>query len=246
MDLEVGAATARGLRGRNEDRLLVLRAEGLFAVADGIGGAPGGEIASQLAVSALRRSFQRSAPDGDPAHERTRLDLAFRLVRRDILAEARGVRARMGTTLAVLRLSGAHGTVGHVGDSRVYRQRAGRLEQLTSDHTLGHQGAASGAALRLELADLLTRALARRCDGRPDLRTVHVRAGDVFLLCSDGVSKPLAHAAMLRLLERPAEQAAPALVAGAMRAGGTDNATAVVVRVRALRTPPAVEPGGTG
>lgn len=235
MELEVGSATMCGPRPENQDRSLVLSEAGFFAVADGIGGEPGGATASRLAIEAVQRFYARSAPGRDLTHESGRMDLAFRMAKREVVAASTGVRARMGTTLVAVRVLGDRAVIGHVGDSRLYRLRAGALEQMTRDHTLrNHWIRAVGTderALSDGLADMLTRAIAARCDSQADLLPTDVRPGDVFLLCSDGVCKPLGKPRLTRLLHGDANSAAWRLARTALRAGGRDNATAVVVRV---------------
>lgn len=236
MQLDVGSATVRGPRPENQDRSLVLADAGFFAVADGIGGEPGGATASRLAIEAMRGFYARSGPGRDLTHENGRMDLAFRMAKREVVNASSGPRSRMGTTMVALRVLGDRAVIGHVGDSRLYRLRAGALEQMTSDHTMrNHWIRAVGTderTLTSGLADMLTRAIAARCESDPDLLPTDVRPDDVFLLCSDGVCKPLEKPRLTRLLDDDANAAAWRLVRTAVRAGGRDNATAVVVRVR--------------
>lgn len=235
MQLEVGSATVRGPRPENQDRSLALPEVGFFAVADGIGGEPGGATASRLAIEAVQRFYGRSGAGRDLTHESGRMDLAFRMATREVVGASSGERSRMGTTLVALRVLGDRAVIGHVGDSRLYRLRSGALEQMTSDHTLrNHWIRAVGTderSLSSGLADMLTRAIAARCESEPDLLPTDVRSGDVFLLCSDGVCKPLERPRLTTLLRGDASEAAWRLVRTAVRSGGRDNATAVVVRV---------------
>ena len=140
----------------------------------------------------------------------------------------------MGSTVVVLRLEAGRAVIGHVGDSRVYRLRAGALEQLTVDHSLWAQLAAAGAELpeREEFAykHVVTRALGTPT-AEPDLRVEAALAGDVFLLCSDGLSEVLADEAIIAALAHSAATACRALVDAAYAAGSKDNISAVVVRV---------------
>lgn len=202
---------------------------GLFAVADGVGGETGGEIASHLAVEALRRFF---APCEDEPLGCAQMEWAFGLAHRDIVNAAIGSLERMGTTLATLRFSGGYGIVAHVGDSRIYRMRDGELTRLTVDHTIAEQKMVCGGGLSgYDSGDVLVRALAPRVDARADVTAVDVRAGDTYLVCSDGVSKPLGDRRIAEALMMRVELAADAIVQRALGIGGHDNATAIVVRV---------------
>lgn len=236
MQLNVGSATVRGPRPENQDHALVLPDDGFFAVADGIGGEPGGATASRTAIGAFQRFYAGSGGARDLTQENARMDLAFRMAKREVAAASTGLHSRMGTTLVALRILGDRAVIGHVGDSRLYRLRSGALEQMTADHTMrNHWIRAVGTEDRTlagNLADMLTRAIAARCESQPDLLPTDVRTGDVFLLCSDGVCKPLDRRRLTGILDDDADAAAWRLVRTAVRSGGRDNATAVVVRVQ--------------
>lgn len=235
MKLSIGSATALGRRPLNQDAWVTIPDAGLFAVADGVGGEPGGEVASALAIRALERFFaQADAEEREGMVDSARLDLAFRMAHRDIITEASAGKYRsMGTTLAAVLVSGDRAVVGHTGDSRVYRRVEGRLEQLTVDHNVYERLArVEGISLLSpSLGGALTRALTPRCNARPDLRSISLEPGDVLLLCTDGVSGPLEPYEIQELLAQPPEQAARGLVEEAIAVGGTDNATAVVIRI---------------
>jgi serine/threonine protein phosphatase PrpC len=128
--------------------------------------------------------------------------------------------------------------IGHVGDSRVYRLRAGVLEQLTTDHSLWEQMVAAGVEMpdrdTFAYRHVVTRALGTP-HSEPEVRAELAEVGDVFLLCSDGLSEVLAPALMAALLAEPAAVACRRLVDEAFDAGSRDNISAVVVRVIALR-----------
>lgn len=233
-DLRLGAATHTGtVRRANEDDYLILaphdeaavRGRGrLFAVADGMGGVAGGAEASRTAVRALAQSFVQG-DGGAPMVER-RMRQGFELACQRVFERSREHPALrgMGTTLTALNLVGAMATVGHVGDSRCYRLRDGELERLTTDH------AVRGAENRL------TRCVGGGRDREEmELKSIDVRPGDRFLLATDGLWGGLPHDEIVRVLERqPPQQAAEQLVRMALRGGGSDNATAVVVQVVAL------------
>ena len=219
---------------------------GLFVVADGMGGYEGGEVASQVAVGAIEELVARTAGDADvtwPFGADPRLDpvaselaVATRLAAARIAAAKVGPLAQMGSTMVAIRIDPRRrlAVIGHVGDSRAYRLRAGRLERLTVDHSLWEELVAAGAAPAERTAfpyrHVITRALGTP-HAEPDLRVDALAPGDVFLLCSDGLSEVLADQVIAAALARPAAAACRALVAAAYQAGSTDNISAVVVRV---------------
>jgi serine/threonine protein phosphatase PrpC len=242
MQLDTYALTIAGRRSNNEDAICARPELGLFVVADGMGGYEGGEIASALAVEAIHELVRRTAGDADvtwpyrvdPERSVTENEImvATRLAGDRIAARRSGELSEMGSTVVVLRLSGDHATIAHVGDSRIYRLRQGVLAQLTIDHSLVAQLEASGMKPEPNFAwrHVVTRALGTTT-GEPEVQREAVRAGDVFLLCSDGLSEVLEPDAIATLLAQPAEPACRALVDAAYAAGSRDNISAVVVRV---------------
>ncbi|MBK9036066.1 MAG: serine/threonine-protein phosphatase [Myxococcales bacterium] len=246
MQLEAFAVTATGRRAHNEDAVCARADLGLFVVADGMGGYEGGEIASQVAVATIEELVARTAADADvtwPYRADVRLDpianevaVATRLAGARIAARRTGVLAQMGSTVAVLRIDGRRRLVaiGHVGDSRIYRLRAGALEPLTVDHSLWAELVAAGAEPverdAFPYKHVVTRALGTP-SGEPEVRLEPVLADDVYLLCSDGLSEVLAPAVIAAHLAQPPARAAATLVDVAYAAGSRDNISAVVVRV---------------
>ena len=220
--VRAGAASDVGrVRRRNEDSALV--ADGVYAVADGMGGHAAGDIASEIAVEAMRRFA--GFPDRTPqdVHD------AVARANADILASAveHPVRTGMGTTLTGISLVRDGGTelwaVFNVGDSRVYRFAGDVLTQLTVDHT------APESVTRRR--GVITRALGTRPAPDADLWVLPPVPGERFVICSDGLSLELTDdeiAAVLRA-EPTAQAAADLLVHRAVLAGGRDNVTAVVV-----------------
>jgi protein phosphatase len=213
-------------RRRNEDSHLV--EPPLFAVADGMGGAQAGEVASRLAIAALR-----GAPGGVG-------DLIQRANRRVYERAAQDPAVSgMGTTMTLAIVEDGQVQIGHVGDSRAYRLRDGRLEQLTEDHSLVAELQRSGK-LSAEEAEthpqrsVITRALGTDPDVDADTFTVPARAGDVFLLCSDGLTTMVDEDAILETIERnrgDLGRAAKELVRAANRGGGEDNITVVAFEI---------------
>ena len=233
MRIHAGHCSDVGRRRNNEDSYLAAPELGLYAVADGVGGEAGGEVASKVAVEALGAFYRRGEAQAViPEMEKSQLDLAVRMAARAVVSQAYGPLRRMGTTLAAIRFAQDRATIAHVGDSRVYRLRGMELLQLTVDHNLreAFRSAAGGGPARAGGA--LTRALAAMSESRADLRTEELRSGDVFLIASDGVTDtltPFELSSRMRLVDPGL--AARRLVTDAIAAGGTDNATAVVARV---------------
>ena len=221
-------------RATNEDSHLE-RAP-VFVVADGMGGAQAGEVASQLAVA----HFADGLPgeDGDGAERR--LALAVREANAEIhaLSESDARRAGMGTTLTAAYVGRGEVSFAHVGDSRAYRLRDGELERITEDHSLVEELLRQGRLTEEEAEEhpqrsIITRALGPEPDVEVDTFTVAATDGDVFLLCSDGLTSMLGEAAIADILRAAPDitAAAEQLVAAALDAGGRDNVTVVLFRV---------------
>lgn len=234
--------TDRGRRRRrNEDALLVAPERGLFAVADGMGGHAAGDVASHLAVAALASAVPHPLPpeldaDGLGAQLRTAVLAAHEA----ILAEADAVTSQrgMGTTLTVLAPLPHDGVavIAHIGDSRAYRLRAGRLEQLTRDHTWIQnqldQGMLTPAQARSHpWSSVLLRVLGGPGDAEPDLHTVDTRPGDLLLLCTDGLSGVVDGVDLGVLLTQPLplEALATQLVEAALVRGAPDNVSVILL-----------------
>ncbi len=226
-------------RSANEDSFFV-RAP-IFVVADGMGGAQAGEVASKAAADA----FDVDLPEGPPEQVlRETIVAANRRIHE--LARADPSRAGMGTTLtaAIVDAAGEEVAIGHVGDSRAYRLRAGKLEQLTRDHSLVEEMRRKGQITDAQAEDhpqrsIITRALGPEPDVEPDLQTVAAVAGDVFLICSDGLTTMLGEEQIAKLLAGAGSMSAAvrALVDEANRAGGRDNITALAFRLEDAAAP---------
>ncbi|HEY3810768.1 MAG TPA: Stp1/IreP family PP2C-type Ser/Thr phosphatase [Acidimicrobiales bacterium] len=239
MELQAGSATDVGLvRSNNQDELLV--APHLFAVADGMGGAAAGEVASATAIERLRDAFSAA---GTPTPE----DLieAAQEANRAVWeqAEANPEMRGMGTTLVALApVADGRLAVINIGDSRLYLLHDGELRQVTSDHNLVAELLAEGRLSKEEAEyhprrNIMTRALGVDPEVPVDLFMLDAHPGDRFLLCSDGLPRELHDdqiASLLRRLADP-EEAAQELVDEAKRRGGNDNITVVVVDVVAPR-----------
>ena len=222
-------------RRHNEDSFVL--SPPVFAIADGMGGANAGEVASELAVEALRE-----APGGDGDGEGRVVSLIQEANRRVYERATEDAAASgMGTTMTVALLEDDAVRIGHVGDSRAYLIRDGELHQLTDDHSLVGELVRSGK-LAPEDAEshpqrsVITRALGTDPDVDVDRVTVETRAGDLFLLCSDGLYSMVGNDKILELVERhrsDLDAAAKALVRAANRVGGDDNITVVAFEITA-------------
>jgi serine/threonine protein phosphatase PrpC len=206
----------------------------LFVVADGMGGAQAGEVASRIAVEA----FQAELPDQGAPEER----LAGRTqeANRQIydISRTEHDRAGMGTTLTAVYVDDAELAVAHVGDSRAYLFRDGQLGRLTQDHTLVEELKRRGKLTEEQAAEhpqrsIITRALGVDPEVDVDTRTYGARAGDVVLLCSDGLTSMITENQVAAVLQEESDldRAAERLIAEANEAGGRDNITVILFRL---------------
>jgi len=212
----------------------------LFVVADGMGGAQAGEVASRVAVEAFERTDVSPSPgDGEPAPEEL-LRQTVQVANREIfeLAQGDSSRSGMGTTLTAALVQGDEISFGHVGDSRGYVLRDGKLKQVTDDHSLVEELRRQGRLTRDQAAEhpqrsVITRALGPEPQVEVDTMTFRARPGDLFLLCSDGLTTMLSDDDLLAILKREGslERAARRLVKAANDRGGKDNITVVLFRL---------------
>ena len=232
MRLRAAWATDVGrVRSGNEDSLLIDEDLGVFAIADGMGGHRGGEVASSTAVEAVRVALA----NGDP------IDRAIRAANAAIRERASGDPevAGMGTTFtAVVTLDDANLLIGHVGDSRAYLLRAGDLTKLTRDHSLVEDLVRDGRITPDQAEvhpqrSIITRALGIEPSVEVDLYTVPVRDGDRIVICSDGLTDMLSERDVARLANASGEpdDAVQSLIDAANLAGGNDNITVVILEV---------------
>src|ERR1700756_903139 len=219
-------------RRDNEDNAFVRPP--LFVVADGMGGAQAGEVASALAVE----EFQQELPDEGSVEER--LSTRIREANRRIYERSRREHehAGMGTTLTAVYVDHDDLAVAHVGDSRAYIFRDGTLTRLTQDHSLVEELVRQGKLTEEQAAEhpqrsIITRALGIELDVEVDTWTYPVRAGDVVLLCSDGLTSMIDEDRIAEILrsEPSLKRASERLVAAANDAGGRDNITVVLFRL---------------
>jgi len=246
-------------RKSNEDSFAISDDRTLLIVADGMGGHAAGEVASRLAVESIERHISGSDPRkeptvpasfrspsldeaGLPAPARRVLN-AIRLANQEIVRSVRKDSSMrgMGTTVVIAYIHGTRAFIGSVGDSRAYLVRDRHLQQLTSDHTLVNEQVRAGAlssqeARRHPARNILTRAVGSQEDVEPDLVEQDLRAGDLLLLCSDGLTTMVEDPDILRtVLEHDGDPKAccASLIDLANEHGGDDNVTVVMARVKA-------------
>jgi PPM family protein phosphatase len=230
----VGVITDTGRkRRRNEDAYVC--EPPLFAIADGMGGAQAGEVASRLAAAALKESGARTL-----GGEQRISDLIQEANRRVYDRSSTDPNTSgMGTTITVALVENGNVAFGHVGDSRAYLIRDGRMEQVTEDHSLVNELMKSGKLSREEAEShpqrsVITRALGTDPDVDVDTFTIAAEAGDVFLLCSDGLTDMVEEREIFELVERnrhDIDVALKSLVKAANRSGGEDNITVVAFEI---------------
>jgi len=248
--------TAAGLshmgkkRTTNEDSFHIDPERGLFIVADGMGGHVAGEVASRLAVDTILDFLRISDADSEItwpfefdeslSQGGNRIQAAIQLANREIVRhiQAKEDHRGMGTTVVTAVVVDDSCFIGHVGDSRAYLVRDGKMSQLTQDHTFVNEQVEKGFMSRTEAQrhparNILTRAVGSAEDLVVDLSETRLQKGDLVLLCSDGLSSMVEDEAILRtVLEHSAELGAAcgSLIALANQNGGLDNITAVLIR----------------
>ncbi|NUZ04451.1 Stp1/IreP family PP2C-type Ser/Thr phosphatase [Piscinibacter koreensis] len=252
MTLELHCATDTGrARTNNEDSVVVDETSMLVVLADGMGGYNAGEVASGMATSFIRTELGRwlaeASQNASDAEVRRAMDICVDNANRAIFnaANSNPQYAGMGTTLVVGVFRKDQLLLGHIGDSRGYRWRGGKLQQLTHDHSLLQEQIDSGLITAEQAAFSSNKNLVTRAVGVEDtvLLETHlhdVQPGDLYLLCSDGLSDMVPDATISQLLQSCdlLPEAGDALIAAANEAGGKDNISVVLARVK--------EPAGGG
>ena len=253
MHIEAVGNTHVGMkRSHNEDSFLVLPEEKLFCVADGMGGHASGEIASKIAIEELEEFFKLTSQDAEATwpfkmdrtrnYDENRLATAIKLANVRIYERAGMDRQYkgMGTTIATVHFSATHVYVAHVGDSRVYSFRGGQLKQVTEDHSLLNDYLKAKKLSPQEIEafphkNVIVRALGLKESVMVDMSRFELQEGDIYLLCSDGLSGMVKDAQMEEVLASH-DELAPAcdrLIELANAAGGNDNITCILVRYHA-------------
>jgi serine/threonine protein phosphatase PrpC len=250
------------MRDRNEDSFLVFPRYRFAAVADGMGGHLSGDVASSLAIAALKEFYgntvgpDRTWPypyDNELTDEENCVVVGVRLANQHVFGRAKLAPAEsgMGTTVVAVMFTpdARQVIVGHVGDSRCYRIREGRITQLTSDHSLVSEVTEiapwlSEDEIRQLPSNYITRALGMAPDVVVDLLTTDTRPGDIYLLCSDGLNGMLGDQRILEIVTHDDDLDARCneLIDEANGAGGNDNTTVVMVRVEAASNGKTAEP----
>jgi protein phosphatase len=242
MKFRIASITDRGLnpnRPHNEDSLLV--AAPLFIVADGLGGELAGEVASHMTIEKFKDYFDDATRENGltPSGELQIVERVFKRVNSDVYEEAQKPEYRnMGSTLSVLYFYAGRALIGHVGDSKVYRVRDGRGEQLTRDQSIVQQMVEKGIisveqARRHPMRNVLLSCIAHKPDIEVFTLEADVRRGDFYLLCSDGVAEYVSIVEITRMAssdlppDRICERIKEIVYAG----GAMDNLTAIAVYV---------------
>jgi serine/threonine protein phosphatase PrpC len=250
MRIEVAGNTHVGMkRNHNEDNYLVLPDEKLFCVADGMGGHSSGEIASRIAVEEMSEFFKLTSRDLEATwpfkmdktrnYDENRLATAIKLANVRIFERASADQKYkgMGTTIVTVHFASNLAYVAHVGDSRVYSFRAGVLKQVTEDHSLLNDYLKAKKLSPEEIEafphkNVIVRALGMKDTVQVDVSRFEPQEGDIFLLCSDGLSGMVPDAQIQEVLSSSTEleQACGKLIEMANAAGGNDNVTCILTR----------------
>jgi PPM family protein phosphatase len=234
------ALTDRGRkRPSNEDAFGYSVEDGVYVVCDGMGGAAAGEVASSTAVDEVLRVFsERNGSAVLPKDAEEAISIANEAIYSR--AQRNYKLNGMGTTLVAAVVRNQHVWILNIGDSRCYRLRAGHLEQVTLDHSLVEEQVRLGRmtkaeALRSPLRNMITRALGTQSQVTPDCFDFDAEAGDLLLLCSDGLTRELSDTLIESMLlnDQSLEDRCSSLIEAAKKAGGHDNITCVLVQATA-------------
>src|SRR5216684_19153 len=247
--IQVGSISDRGLsekRPMNEDSFLADPERCIFVVADGVGGADAGEVASQTAVDVLNEAFRHKVTDGEDIEDL--MELAIQRANSSIhqMAAENPRFSMMATTVVVLHLEGNRATIGHVGDSRLYRlDPEGKLLRETEDHSIVEEEVRAGRMTPEQAANhpsknVISRALGAEETVEVDMKTIEAGDGNTFLLCTDGITRHLPDNELQELLlsGQSVEAICAEMKDRCYKRGAEDNLTAVIVQIG---TPPAVE-----
>jgi serine/threonine protein phosphatase PrpC len=252
MRIRYAAKTDPGLkRNHNEDYFSLIEEEQLFLVADGMGGHACGEVASKMAADVVREFYGRSRDDDATwpfkmdrqlSYLENRLVVGIKLANQRIFDAAnRDPRLKgMGTTVVIGQIAGEKFYIAHVGDSRCYRVRSGQVKQMTRDHSLledykdARPDMSDEEQKKFPHKNVITRALGMRELVQVDVSAEEVQDGDVFLLCSDGLSGMLDDKRIGDVVTKAGdlETAVASLIEGANQAGGNDNITVLALECR--------------
>ncbi len=241
MHIEFGTQTHQGrVRTSNEDSYAANPKNKIFVVADGMGGHAAGEIASQIAASTVEELVSTRRHSGNDLEETLRVAAQEANARIYETQRRKPELAGMGSTLTVLSFRDKMFFVAHVGDSRAYLLRDGILDQLTRDHSLVWHLFESGVLRKDELSshpqkNLITRSIGPHPQVEVDVERGEAREGDIYLLCSDGLTDVLTDEHIRKILSengKSSQELGDTLVNAANKGGGPDNITVVVVRLQ--------------
>jgi protein phosphatase len=234
--LFAGATDTGCVRSANQDSYYIDPSGRFFVVADGMGGHAGGEIASKIAVDAIRACLEALWEIEEDTQ--TLMQEAIFKANQEIIRDqsANPVRSDMGTTIVVLVFRNEQPWFCHIGDSRLYRLRGAKLEQISDDHTWIARAIQTGVVNPEDAKTHPWRHMLLQCLGREDVKSITAQAiewqpGDRFLICSDGLTEELSDDRITHHLKsiRNCQQAAQALIESAKLRGGRDNITVVIV-----------------
>ena len=222
------------VRRQNEDAAWFDLDHGVFAVADGMGGHLAGEVASGMAISAVKQMVQQHAMASISVMRSAVMDAHEAIVRH---AKENPACSGMGTTLSMMWRGGHYMYIAHVGDSRIYRFRDRTLERITQDHSLVEELVRARIITPEEARthprrNIITRALGTQGENQPDLLAADMKPGDLWLLCTDGLCGMITDEEIARVLSSGAslDMMASSLIQKALDAGGRDNVTLVLCR----------------
>ncbi|MGB8510584.1 MAG: PP2C family serine/threonine-protein phosphatase [Pyrinomonadaceae bacterium] len=253
ISVQSAAVTDRGLNERrplNEDSHLNDAGRCIFAVADGVGGAEAGEVASQTAIEVLERAFHQHSEGDDPEDL---MEIAIQRANASIFKMSREQPkySMMATTIVALHLDGLRATIGHVGDSRLYRLTPdGSLQRETEDHSVVEEEVRAGRMTAEQAANhpsrnVISRALGAESAVEVDMKTIEIEPGTLFLLCSDGITRHLPDNELASILQsQPSiEDACAEMKKLCFERGAEDNLTAVIVRAGQQTSPASNDTG---
>lgn len=240
--IQTASVTDKGLNPQkpiNEDSLLVLEKEGLLAVADGVGGAHAGDVASQAALQKIEQAFlsdTQNTPKKDPIEFVRKLIQSGNQI---IYQLSEKKQHTMASTIALMLIENDYAILGHVGDSRIYVAREGDLTRLTKDHSKLQTLIDNNLITQEEQADfqesnIITKALGVDPDVEADIQKVILKDGDIFLLCTDGIYNHNPEQEILEIIERNRknlEKICRILHKNCYDRGANDNLTAILVKV---------------
>lgn len=241
--IESAAVSDRGLsekRPQNEDSFLEINQKGIFAVADGVGGAQAGEVASQMAVEILGEAFTNRAVGSDAEQVmRSALVQANSAIHQ--MSNDLAQLSKMATTVVALHIEGNIATIGHVGDSRLYRlDSTGTIHRETNDHSMVGEEVRAGRMTEEQAENhpsknIISRALGAETTVQLDLKTIMIESNSIFLLCSDGVTRHIPDAELAKLLVLPEtiDDICLRIKEICYARGAEDNLTAVIVKLSA-------------